>query len=77
MCAHSKGGFRELQRWQPEPGSAPDEHLEAGSDAYSRKGGRHGGVTGWDQFAVNQAKFKACCVVLTAWSRLCAVHCTA
>ncbi|KAK9825893.1 hypothetical protein WJX81_002516 [Elliptochloris bilobata] len=52
------GRFRELQRWQPEPGSAPEELLEAGSDAFSRKGGRHSGNTGWDQFAVNQAKFQ-------------------
>ncbi len=60
-AARSKGGFRELQRWQPEPGAGAGEHLEA--DAL-RKGGRGGGGGGgggvhWDQFAVNQAKFKA------------------
>ena len=36
----------------------PEEHLEAGGDAFSRRGGR-GVAAGWDQFAVNQAKFKA------------------
>lgn len=51
----------------------PEEHLEAGGDAFSRRGGR-GGAAGWDQFAVNQAKFKA---RRCAWRVLCAPLCVA
>ena len=57
-AARSKGGFRELQRWQPEPGAGAGEHLEADALRTGGRGGGGGGVH-WDQFAVNQAKFKA------------------
>lgn len=73
MPLRRTGGFRELQRWQPEAGAVPEEHLEAGGDAFSRRGGR-GGAAGWDQFAVNQAKFKA---RRCAWRVLCAPLCVA